>query len=1002
MPSSAKRDATGRSVLAQILIELRSEIHDDLTGRRINQATFYRRCQEIEGPPPDDTKPRTGVCFPATNVDVQRDKIRVLETGKIEPTPGQRRIFEQLCDLEPNFLDQNFLSVSDFQARRKQSRSRSTRTSDQQTTANPLEDRAVVIRRTQNRRRQLSGIRILSDNYELSPGRKALLVLLQRKLRPIESKPVRIIALQGPAGVGKSQAIAEWWKTQGRRIFVRNVFTLNCERKPGDQIFRALTAHFLDGGPGPIEQAIEGIRAAATPLIILDGLVKNPPGVPGLSEFDLLAPTDADSVALSSVRTLIQLLAERQAPVSLLLAIQTDRPEIDALRMAAILHAGIDFSIIPVPPLAEEDGAHMLQRLGVDDVPPGDLMRVSRSLMGLPISLEAAAKYLSEASSIEREQFITQLNMPDRDAESFSEFFQRYMALLCRSSHDLESHPYALLRLLALMPGPVPKLLIENLLEKRAITRLRNASLDQFLRNRMAFVANVGDRVDLHPLVRRFLRGDLDRIARGEITDPTTNRDELAWIHRTVAEHCLRQLPASTNEFTAVEADNIESAVYHLLSLRELMPADRRDNIAGQTSRVEDAAYRKRILNLECTGGEIVRYCLDQIVARYFFGRGHHLTRVLGQFETKARILTYFLEGHNLTGEAKNLSAADWSRVLLEISICWMHAGRLLIAELAIQNCVRLCVATRPSENYIGSLTSDADARRIWSVRSEAISIACIISARQARDAGPILSTYDDDFSLAEDIGALVVGATGELEQPLLELSRAARRLVARRAHLELLRGNVGNAISMFERAVDIEKASNRKWLVGDAGRRHIQALIRRTPDDEEQIAQAEEILNYNFRILHPPDSIQSQESNEIISLLTMKSTLFRVRRDYGGCDQFLREALDHRFIRFGECTFSARMELEVERFRLQIVTQQVGEETIASLRTQSKRLREAHHMTLAVECDLLLSELLPVEEREPLLQSCERTIRNTGWLLRCEDIDTIRAGESAVARFHC
>jgi TIR domain/NACHT domain len=851
--------------------------------------------------------------------------------------------------------------------------------------------------------RLLSGIRMLEPNYELTPGRRSLLRKLQNQLRPSQSQPLRIVTLQGQAGVGKSQTIAEWWTAHGDRAFKGNVFTLNCERKPGDQIVNALTAHFLHGQPGPIEKAVEAINAAVRPLIILDGLVKDLPQIPG-SESQLLAPTDADSVALSSVRALLSELSRRAVSASVLLAIQTDRPDSDALRISSQLHAGVCFTIIPITPLSEEDGAHMLRRLGVRELSITDLKRISRQLMGLPISLQAAAAYLVDANLLEQEVFITQLTLDGAQSQSFADFFARYLTLLYRGRVEGEAHPHAFLRLLALMPGPVPKVLIETLLGHGRITRLQTATLESLLRHRLAFVADLGERLDLHPLARKLLRNELVRIVSGNGPADTTSRDELAWIHATAADYYLRQLPTSSRDFTTIEAETIEGAVHHLLWLRDLLPEDRQTSIAPGKLQDSERAVRERIISIQTTAGEITRFCFERIISRYFFNRDHHVTRFLGQFETKARILTYFLEGHSLTGMAKNLVGADWFRLVLEIGICWMHAGRLLIAERAVAAASKLCkTSAKVADSFLTTLSHDDEVRRTWMERSEAISTSCAVSIRLGRPADQVMSDIERDFRLAREIAYRLLSDQDPITNIATELSRAVRRLIGRRAHIELLLGDIESALDMFDLAVALErKFSGRDWLIGDVGRRHIQALVRSNAGDSGKIAQAQAILDCNIRNSTAERAGIRRQSNEIIPLLVTKSMLCRVNAMYPEAEKCCQDALEHPFVRLGECTFAARMELELESARIRIARGEAKESLTSTLQNLQRQLTEARHWMHVVECELLQSEIMPGQERETLLASCEIKARSAGWLLRCADILEIRQGRSAIKRFGC
>ena len=491
--------------------------------------------------------------------------------------------------------------------------------------------------------------------------------------------------------------------------------------------------------------------------------------------------------------------------------------------------------------------------------------------------------------------------------------------------------------LLALMPGPVPKVVIENFLNRRRIIRLRNAKLDTFLNYRLAFVAEGPGYIDLHPFARRALRDDLRLVAEGDFMDATTSREEIAWIHATAAGYYLDRLPLDRKDFTRMDADIIDGAMHHLLALRDVLSPDLRHHVAPRKSHEKEPEFRARMLALDVNDGEITRYCLDSIATRLLFDRYHSLTQFLGQFETKARILAYFFEGHTLNAENRTLTSVDLRRLLLEIGICWMHAGRLLIANRTVAACADLCKRTAGSMT-LPAVIDDASARKAWLDRSEAVSTSCTILIRLGRNAEHVLKELDDDLQLARKIAEALLNDTGNKSEALVTLSRGARRIIARRAHVELLRGRVSTALEMFEQAVALERLNGRQWLVGDAGRRHIQALVRADRTSQAGIAQADAILRFNVDILSPQGERVTRQSNEVIPLLVQRSIIHRIRGEYQEAGGLLEEIMRHSFVRLGECTFAARSELDLERARLRIECGGVDSELVSTLQAALQR----------------------------------------------------------------
>ena len=68
-------------------------------------------------------------------------------------------------------------------------------------------------------------------------------------------------------------------------------------------------------------------------------------------------------------------------------------------------------------------------------------------------------------------------------------------------------------------------------------------------------------------------------------------------------------------------------------------------------------------------------------------------------------------------------------------------------------------------------------------------------------------------------------------------------------------------------------------------------------------LAAAEEIIIEALKIISPDDRRRKRLSNEIISLMTMRTTLFRLRGTFDEARRQLKEIEQHDFFRHGECT---------------------------------------------------------------------------------------------------
>ena len=162
-----------------------------------------------------------------------------------------------------------------------------------------------------------------------------------------------------------------------------------------------------------------------------------------------------------------------------------------------------------------------------------------------------AAHCLRTADPQAVERFLSAVHDPD-ELQHFEVVYGHYLEALNGGLYDPEAHPHAYLRLLALMPGPVPKDRIERLLARHRIRRLQKGSVGRFARMRLPFVVDTGLHIDLNPMVRSLLRQELERHLDRDDIDVRGDREEVRWIHAESALWCFDRAPKTT-EFTVVE-----------------------------------------------------------------------------------------------------------------------------------------------------------------------------------------------------------------------------------------------------------------------------------------------------------------------------------------------------------------------------------------------------------------------------------------------------------------
>src|SRR5262249_19730070 len=156
----------------------------------------------------------------------------------------------------------------------------------------------------------------------------------------------RVLCLQGKVGVGKTQVIAEWWRKRGSLEFVKNVFSRDVSRTAGDQVVRRLTEHFTNVEQETIDGAVvAAINGAEKPLIALDGLVADGSG---LDKGEGRHVADGERLTVDRVRRMLQDLMQHGARASILVSIQTDRPNRDILSLESDLDGHSSYEIVQV------------------------------------------------------------------------------------------------------------------------------------------------------------------------------------------------------------------------------------------------------------------------------------------------------------------------------------------------------------------------------------------------------------------------------------------------------------------------------------------------------------------------------------------------------------------------------------------------------------------------------------------------------------------------------
>ena len=734
----------------------------------------------------------------------------------------------------------------------------------------------------------------------------------------------------------------------------------------------------------PTTDLVEAINGFDNVLIVLDGLS---------DESGLGIAGRADRVALNRVRETLNFFASNGIRASILLGIQADEKTEDALRIADQLNAATSVIPITVTRLPPEEGARMVKDLGIKNLSDSDLRHLSTKLEGLPISLAAAAHYLSEASPRQAEAFLIEIDSRGRNFKFFEEFFGRYLEALNQGPFDKKAHPHAYLRLLALMPGNVTTTRVDELLSQRRIVRLENSTTETFSKMRINFLVEHDGHIDINPMVRGLLRQEIKSAAR-QGGNQTISREELYWIHASAATLCIKRLPQDASKVSTVEIEFVEGTLYHLLELRDYLPEN-------QTSDWRPSSHRdwEGLFDGRADADAITQYCLI-IVRRFLVDPYLRTTRFLGQYETKARLLSLFFESEDDGGQRKTLSLPDRAFVYTEMGVCWMHAGRLQLAQDALDHAVR-CIAeldvSAMCAKPLNTLTEqDKDLWRTW---SNLVSTMALILMRLGRPREMLVEpSLSRAATFAERLAREALGQDTPIESLQQVMLQAARRVLCRKGNIALNGGDRTAADEIYRFAEKINALVGEGKLTGDALRRQIEALVLRGPCFHVDIELAEALLDPHL-VTVPHRRL----SNDIIAMFTTKIMLLRAKGNFAAAAELIGKIEQHEFILRAECPFTARIEFELEKYKLKIAMDEVSPAAQRALRLIAEELHARRHLMLYWDAMLLIAESEDEPKRTEILDLVERQSTAAGWLRRRDAIEWMRTpGGNAVQAFGC
>jgi hypothetical protein len=967
--------------------EKRRHAQDD---KRLSQADLYERARRIENPP---DKARKGVGFPVSkhSASKQAEKIRKFEEGVRRPTEHQIKLLALALAVPRSYLDKSYPDERAIE--------------DSITNLPPIPtsipDGTILLQTTQEPSRSLE-ISVPIDHVDGIKRRRVAAVNSRNKividqinsfLLADSRQAFRLCCVSGPSGSGKTYLLADWYSVLEDRPDRPRIIVIDADGKPFSEVLQAIFERVCNTRTETLNEALaEKLRSFGPAIVVVDGIsVEDNP----------LSGEDSGSQLyhVEQLRELIKWTDSLAPTLSILLCIQSDAGSRDPLDLERDLSPTSKYLGVLAERLSTEQAVEMALTFEVSRVSDAELRAICRRTDGLPITIEVICSYIKSCDEYELDEFMVSDVPADFRHEGFTKFFRSYLTKADMKSHGRGSHPVAIMRLFALMPGPIPIAWLDLLSQELDIGRIRSSLGSELGKTAVPFLIRRDNFIDIHALARAELNRDMNDVISGGRKNRFVNLGEVQSIHLAMANVC-RRLLAQKTRIRKFDAHAIEHLVYHLIRYRDLV-LEYGQHCELLTKAFAQGGGGSGIYSGEASPKEITDYCWHEIIMKFVVDRSHTFTRNLGQFERKANILSHLLPGRDINRTPEFLAAVQSGELLKEISICYSHLGRLNMALAAVNSAVthvpsvRIAEELDPVNDWERWYALPSSDRELWLTNFEGVTHKCLVEWRRGQHYRGIDRTLQQYRQFFDRVSAFEVDPTNHDQR---RLTRACRRFIARDAHMQLYRGEFELALSRFEAAAKIDHAAGRAQLTGDAARRHIQTLIRVFGDHEDCYGRITDILNFNLEYLTKQEKWHQSQTTDQVSWFCCQSAVFRFAGDFDGSEVAMRRARDHPMLSSGQIPYYARAEIFMEECRLGIASGKPIADTIFN--AQIEEYARRHHKILAYETVLIWAESSDSAEVKEWLAVAEIEFEATEWLMRLADVSLLKMGQSACKAF--
>ena len=118
---------------------------------------------------------------------------------------------------------------------------------------------------------------------------------------------------------------------------------------------------------------------------------------------------------------------------------------------------------------------------------------------------------------------------------------------------------------------------------------------------------------------------------------------------------------------------------------------------------------------------------------------------------------------------------------------------------------------------------------------------------------------------------------------------------------------------------------------------------------------------------------------NDVIPFYILAVRIARERGDLNNAEILLKQIIEHEYIRSGECTLVAQVDLEIERLEIRCAKNEIEASDLERISNLIRKLEAEHHLLMAAECRVIYAKLLTGTARSDALRMAAEKFADQG-----------------------